>query len=233
MVALKTQPAITGDTFVGRAEELEMIRVAIEADGFQIVSIQGEGGIGTTSLLARVGKIYSERADLRVTDILDFFDTASHTRGGFQAMLIAPFATEVFGDYRRAREDYDTVRLVGMPGRTFEEHRERAGKVFVADSCRLTQGHRIVLLIDTFETVQDSMGLWLLDLISELEKKAGCKTKDATFIVAGRHNSAQQTEIATRFPGRSTYFELAPLKEIEIGMLFDELISEVPEDERK
>ena len=108
---------ISGKVFVGRKEELEKIQQAIEAPGFQIVNIQGEGGIGKTSLLTAVLEGHRDRQDLYVTEILDFFSTTTHTRGGFLAMLIDEFPDGAFEDYREEREKHDVVRLAGMPGR--------------------------------------------------------------------------------------------------------------------
>jgi tetratricopeptide (TPR) repeat protein len=223
---------ITKETFVGRKEELRKIQEAIKAPGLQIVSIQGEGGIGKTSLLSKVMKDYKERRGFYVTGILDFFSTATHTPDGFLGVLIEEFPPEAFKSYRAEREKYDIVRLAGMPGQIVEEHREKADKAFRDDFRSLTESREAVLLIDTFEVVQDTMGPWLLDLLERLTAEAR-DTRGATFIIAGRHNKEWQETLTSRFPGQVTYFELGPLKEKETKELFDEFVAGIPEDERR
>lgn len=220
------QPDITWETFVNRDEELARIGGAIEADGFQIVNIQGEGGIGKTSLLRKVSRDYSKRSDLSVTSILDFFSTTTHTRGGFLAMLVDEFPG-AFQQYREERNEFDILRLAGVPRHMVKRQREKANQAFRNEFNRLAESQRLVLLIDTFEVVQDSMGTWLRDLIYELAKEAPSETKEAVFIVAGRRNKEWQGELEESCLGDAvTYFELSPLKEEAVKELCQEIVSE-------
>ncbi len=62
---------ITREIFIGRKTELDIIEKAIDAPGFQIISIQGEGGIGKTSLLKmpqnRLPVILKTRCRLKIS----------------------------------------------------------------------------------------------------------------------------------------------------------------------
>lgn len=224
---------ITRETFVGREQELEQIRQDIEEAGFRVISVQGEGGIGKTSLLNQIYKAYHPRDTVHVTPILDFFSTTTHTPDGFLELLVEEFPPAAFTDYREQKEQYDIVRLAGMPGNVVEDHRERAIQAFRSDFLRLAQSHKIVLLIDTFEVVQDDMASWLQELMAQLEAEAGDDTKGMIFIIAGRRNEEWNPALIDCFSEQVTCLSLYSLEEEEVDQLFDEVLAEVPESERQ
>jgi tetratricopeptide (TPR) repeat protein len=232
---------ITSDVFVGREEELAIIREAIFAPGINVINIQGEGGIGKTKLLSKIQKEYKDvkkedkdEQRFYISNILDFFQTATQTPNGFQEMLRNQenFPHEAFEHWRKEWDDYNLYRLVGMPGNKVQEQRAKAEQAFRTDFVNLTEDREPILLIDTFEVVQDTIGPWLVNLLAALVKEAG-DTEGATFIIAGRRNKEWEPELLEYLPEERVWpIELKSLQSENVDTLFDEVVTKVPQDER-
>ena len=199
------QPEITREAFVGRDAEMSIIDSAISDKGhLRVVNIQGAGGIGKTSILCEVQRHYGEQYGLLVTEIIDFFDIATHTPRGFLDEVVRELSVEgegLFEEYRKARDRADEIELAGITGPTLKDAQRDVRKAFGHCYNMLAAKKRIVLLIDTFEVVQHILGKWLAGWLVGLENTA--------VIIAGRRNSDWQDDLVAAVGSKAVdYFEL-------------------------
>ncbi|MCP4346188.1 MAG: ATP-binding protein [Desulfobacterales bacterium] len=186
------QPDITRKVFVGRSEEMGQIHQAISDKGtLKVVNIQGAGGMGKTSILREVQKRFAGQDDLILTELIDFYDIAINTQRGFMDEVFKQLkAGNIFNAYVKARDKANEIELAGITGTTLTEAKEDILKYFQNCYNELSNIKKIVLLIDTFEIVQDLLGEWLADLLNKLE--------NTTIIVAGRRNNEWEYELVSK-----------------------------------
>lgn len=182
-------PEIKREEFVDREKELAIIEKAISDTGnLRIVNINGDGGIGKTSILREIKELYHEDTNLLVSEIIDFFDIATNTYRGFLNEVVRKLPEHCkrqFEDYEKSRDKADEIEHAGITGAILEEERAKASKSFQECYNKLADNKRIVLLIDTFEVVQDTLGEDIAKWLAGLNNTA--------LIIAGRKNRDWQS----------------------------------------
>ncbi|QTA83762.1 AAA family ATPase domain-containing protein, tetratricopeptide repeat-containing protein [Desulfonema limicola] len=229
-------PEIPRDKFVGREKEMQVIEKAINSDlsdknYFRIVNIQGQGGIGKTSILREVKERLKDNNNILTTSIIDFFDIATNTKIGFLDELnsLLPIKTTAqFKEYRKAKANFYEVEAAGITG---DVKKDTLAKFFASfKMCYnfIAADKRIVLLIDTFEVVQKKHGEWLVGWLIGLN--------NTVVIIAGRENEKWQ-ELAVKSAG-SRHVDYLELKKMNSNDTKDLLnLSEygraLPDEERE
>lgn len=207
-------PEITRDQFVGRHNEIEVIGKAIQSDkNLQVVNIQGVGGIGKTSILRQIRLLFSNDRNLVVSDIIDFFDISTNTPQGFLDELVQrlpPSEESYFEAYKIAREKADELELAGHEANLTEAH-IRVFESFGRCFNQVSEQKRVVLLIDTFELVQNILGQQLADLLKELQ--------NSTVIIAGRENKKWHETLRKSVGDSAVYIELTDMDDRDAKQL--------------
>ncbi len=162
--------------FVGRVEPLKIIQGQLKRDGETgVVNIAGQGGVGKTTLLRKVGQDVAARPSTLVTEVIDFSQTV-HRVESWVLERLAQIKPDSFPTYHTTIRDIE--KLEPLP-RLYRE--EEACEAFIADYNRLARTHRILMLFDTVELVQETP---LLDFILELVQRL----ENTVLILAGRFN---------------------------------------------
>lgn len=180
-------PDLTNRDFVGRESEINLIKNAIESDkALQVISIQGAGGVGKTSLLRNIQESFRYSEEYLITDIIDFFEISTHTQIGFCNEIIRQISFHLpefdgcFKEYKEIKKKQDELVHSEAPSKKIEEIRKKTKESFWNNYNKISNLKRIVLPIDTFEIVQSFMGEIVAEIISGF--------KNTVVIVAGRKN---------------------------------------------
>lgn len=156
--------------FVGRQDALDEFYQRFAYIHMQNgVYYWGGGGTGKTWILQ---KIYIDNLDdptRTVTRIIDFFDTRNQSIRGLQASiqerLLVPNLPEVFVPYTTIIAQLEAARSnqQAQQGGQLASLESRANKVFIECCQEAVRDRKVILLLDTFERVQQrDVGQWLL-----------------------------------------------------------------------
>ncbi len=220
-------PVLTSKDFIGRDELMDIIHRAVKASGqkLRIVNIQGEGGVGKTSVLKETGRRYDnyENPGLLVTGLIDFFDISTRTRRGFMLRLFDELKrdyqnqnlTELYQTVTDAWNDFAKVEISGAGGQLLKEKNENLKGMFRNFYRELAVHYRIVIRIDTFELVEHIFGDWLAaKFIPELN--------DTVVLIAGRTNEKWNPVIIDAVGDEQVdYYELKTFNEQDTEKLFN------------
>jgi tetratricopeptide (TPR) repeat protein len=197
--------------FINRVEELERIETLINEWGTQCwVFVHAAGGIGKTRLLQEVrGRSSSttEYSNLRISNILDFDDKDLHL-GQNLARQIARIDEKTFAPYFQASLDFHRMEIAGISQERLKEERSALNTTFVKCFNDLSAHQRVVLLLDTFEVVQETdFANYLFNMGKEL--------RNAVFLIAGRTTRTlyQTLQSTAHSVDLIDIIELQPLKE--------------------
>lgn len=188
------KPEITSADFIGRKTIRKIIDKAInDLNNLNTVIIQGAGGIGKTSVLRWVKTqygqdnkdIFEESTPLLVTGTIDFFDISLRDKAGFLEKVcqeLKPGHESLFTNFETLLANYGELKLAGVSPTTLAREQKKIIEAFNNDYVELAKRIRIVLLIDTFELVQDDLGEWLAEWLAVLPNTCA--------MIAGRENEA-------------------------------------------
>jgi tetratricopeptide (TPR) repeat protein len=126
----------------------------------------GGGGLGKTWILQKILLDYSYGPCHALTCFIDFFDTRNHSTLGLQTAIRSGLsAPETFRAYDEALQRLNDLRSQGGKVQlgALASLEARANKVFIECCQRAIEGREVILLLDTFERVQQRfVGRWLL-----------------------------------------------------------------------
>lgn len=162
--------------FVGRVDQLTKIREqAARRDETVVVNIAGAGGIGKTTTLRKIKEEYEQESNTLVTEVIDFSHTVHRVQSWVLERLTAIRPNE-FPTYREKMRDIETLEPLA---RLYREHEVQ--EAFIQDYNLIAQHHRLILLFDTVELIQDTplMG-FIIELVAGL--------KNTMLLIAGRRN---------------------------------------------
>ena len=169
--------------FIGREKELAEIKRLIEEEGTRrVLCINGVGGIGKTRLLTEIYHQYAGNPHnyLLVTNILDFDNRVLHLPENLERQIAQQLDEATFEPYLRNLLDWRKMEAVGVSREGLEKQSQRVRQMFIACFNHLAQAHRIALLLDTTEKLEDEE-VWER-LISVMEA-----SQNTIFLLAGRN----------------------------------------------
>ncbi len=160
---------------VNRKAQLEQIQAALslEDDAPRVVLLRGAGGLGKTRLLEEVlarcqpEQTWNPERRLAVTKILDLVDIHLHTRRGFlqglrEGLRAMGLDWVQFPRYDAAMSEYRQKMLDNVDYARLSEAADETYRAFWRDYREITQGHRMIWLVDTAEQLAQSGMQWFL-----------------------------------------------------------------------
>ncbi len=162
--------------FVGRDTQLADIEGQIARQGQTVVvNIAGVGGVGKTTILRKIKDTFEPQSNLLVTGIIDFSQTVHRVQSWILNQIIE-IQRNGFPTYQQKMKDIETAEPL-----TRLYHEREAFDDFIQDYNRIAHDHRIILLFDTVEYMQDTPLLtFIIELVAQL--------KNTVLILAGRRN---------------------------------------------
>ncbi|QTA78468.1 p-loop and tetratricopeptide domains-containing [Desulfonema limicola] len=219
------KPDLTSEDFVGRDDLMRVIHLATkDRNKLRIINVQGEGGVGKTSVLREVRKKYGKDTNhsLFVTNLIDFFDISARFRRGFMLRLIEELKPdnangELTALYEKVIKDMEKYFMADISGASHEQFKEKRNELissFKVFYNKLAFYYRIIILIDTFELVQHIFGNWLAKFLSQRE--------NTVIIICGRKNKKWQNSILKFAEEKHiTYYELEKFNQQDTEELFN------------
>lgn len=187
---------------VGRQKEEKIIKDAINSSQSRVIHLVGEGGIGKSMLLEEVAAWCPHAA---CSNIIDLY--MINTNSAVEKAIASKWAKRGFGNYQRARKQFEGRLELWDPARVSEEAK-RVTEIFVQDFNRFARRTRVILCFDTVETIQferapieeaykihpPGMDLktWLLQVIPQLQ--------NTVTILAGRRHAELSISLKKSFP---------------------------------
>jgi tetratricopeptide (TPR) repeat protein len=192
-----TSAPLVENYFSGRKAQLrEFESFAQGKCEYQILFIDGPGGIGKTWLLRKMITTAHEMQvpELLVVDnLIDMYSTANHTVEGVREQLILlleeALGRPAFENFRQSQRELETGIQKGFREETLNSMRQSLQKDFL-EGCRiLSKDIKPMLFFDTFERVQrDRVGKWvMIELARNLP--------DFLFVVASREAWSGNTHV--------------------------------------
>lgn len=137
---------------VGRENELEQIYAAIrDTSQSYVIYITGEGGIGKTRLAKHIlENIPQDIEAVAASKLIDLYHTPSRTIDGLIERIQETLYVE-FVQYQTKQDQLNKYRASG--GTITPSQITDLREAFLADWATLSQQHRIVLALDTIETL--------------------------------------------------------------------------------
>lgn len=175
--------------FIGRQEEIKTIQTCLQAWGTsQIIFISGPGGIGKTRLLDEVEQQFAALElgnPLKILSIIDFDDDRYKFSQNVGISIARQLDPIVFDPYFEAlrrlrileegRGGKDEYILALIKRQTFEIDQQ-----FVECFHKVSEKYRIVLRLDTTETIAHTMAFSYLELL-------GTRLSNVLILAAGRN----------------------------------------------
>jgi tetratricopeptide (TPR) repeat protein len=175
--------------FIGRKEEIEqIIGLAQMNNSRHVLGIQGEGGVGKTSILTKTHEILKEQSNIpiTITDIIDFDAPELQTDDmlNLEAKLINNLGLAPFKSYFREVAKYHRgMKNIGVNAQALQSHLEQIHMEFISNYNDYAASQRIVVLIDTAEKIE-----FLQNLKKSIISFIG-SAQNTLFIIAGRKTS--------------------------------------------
>lgn len=233
---------------IGRTREKEAIKAAIEAEGkLRILHIIGDGGMGKTRLLETIREEIlpncSNKDRCEWGGIFDFYFADIQRSSGLEAAILAALdpKEQGFEAYRERRKELDRLREAGVAPQRIEEVRASLGDYFAQGFNDLSANRRIILCLDTVETIQyesDEVQNLLQDLVgtklTAMEVKDWLitnipKLKNAVIIFAGRPSPKLEEDFQSHFGDVLQSIRLVGLEESEVPEYLKAIGEVVPE----
>jgi len=184
--------------FVGRAQELEIIQKHLLDFGHRrIIFIWGKGGIGKTRLLNEVERRFSAVETVIVPPIIDFDDDRYKISANIRFTLAQQIAPDAFEPYFEAFRDLCLSEGINPDRKTLAVER-----LFVECFNQVSQSKRIVIRVDTTDSLQDTYIKDLLDLSLNLN--------NILLLVAGRNAGDIYQQGRKEFGADAIVMELQP-----------------------
>lgn len=189
-------------SFVGRVEELEVIRQAIESSerSTGIFLISGPSGIGKTRLLYEIPSYCQDLNDVIFTKLVDCYETSAHVPFSIESRL-----AKELGPLEKFDQSFaDWVRSRSLPAQAQSTVFEAMRESFLHDYNSQAQRQRLVLRFDTVEVAQRS-DLWerIIELAPHLD--------NTVILLAGQGIDAAQSEIERRYRTYNARIQTLPL----------------------
>lgn len=175
--------------FIGRLQELQHIDSRINAFGtFHVVCIEGEGGVGKTRLLQQVLRIYGASSPaLQVCEIVDFDERALQSPQNLGFRLAERVGLKYFKQYRTQLEVYQILEKGGLAHEQLITELDKVIASWKQDLNNLTEDHRVVFLLDTFDALKAPARSYLRRLLTS------GNLNNVLFLITGRNNGTLHT----------------------------------------
>ncbi len=151
--------------FIGRKNEIEQITKLAHMNGTRhVLGIQGEGGVGKTSILTKTHEILLKEQNsilITITDIIDFDAPELQTDDmlNLEAKLISNLGLAPFKLYSRQVEEYRRMKNSGVSTQVLQSHLEKIHGNFILSYNKYVATQRVVILIDTAEKIESLQNL--------------------------------------------------------------------------
>jgi len=190
--------------FINREKDLARIGTLIKERGTRrVLCIQAPGGIGKTRLLQEVRERYAK--DAPIIGIIDFDDLALRIPGNIEFMIAKQIGPNVFEAYLQDLQAYHQMRREGIsPGRLAQKRLE-ARQAFIDDFNEFSAQRRVVLLLDTTDTLEGT------DAWNYVVNTLSRRLKNLLLIVAGRNAKEIHKELQSEIGRDAQFIELPPL----------------------
>lgn len=169
--------------FINRETELELIdKLVKESNTQKVLCIHAQGGIGKTRLLQEVRQRYltiDENAPLLVTDIIDFDNRAFHIPQNLGRYIAQMLGEDNFEPYFHALHDWRQKEMIGFSPDRLTDEALAIDQFFIECFNRVSAKRRVILLLDTIESLENSEA-W------NYVARIGSKLRNAVVLVAGR-----------------------------------------------
>lgn len=195
--------------FIGRNDELAQIEKSVREWGTRkVLFIYGSGGVGKTRLLEEVHKRYLSNKDLPLLigkNIIDFDDHIFYIPENLAGRIAQVLDKSIFEPYLHELLNWRKMERAKVSPESLNQQRERARQAFVDSFNQLEAKQRIVLFLDTTDTLAGTRAWsYITDLI--------CQSKNSLFILAGRNAKALWESLHSRLGQDTELIELQPLK---------------------
>ena len=149
--------------FIGREEELKTVSTLInQKNSKHILFIEAPGGVGKTRLLQEIERIYKERTDVIIGDIIDRDNHILFSIKILKESIIKKLGNQHFKEYLELEREFSE---------SFISHNTyvKMKKVFIDSFNDLVKDKKFLIFIDTAEKITKSK-FWKdsIDLVSQL-----------------------------------------------------------------
>ncbi len=194
--------------FIGREEEIELIEKQLLLwDTRRVIFISGEGGIGKTRLLNEMGErfIGVEDIPLKILSIVDFDDDRYKIPQNIGASVAQQLDPDTFNPYLEAlRQLRWAEEKSAEQGSAFLTRRILAiDRTFAECFNIMSKKQRIVLRMDTFDAMQDTMQVpYLFEMAFNLQ--------NVLILAAGRDADQLYEKYGQELGTDATLLQLSP-----------------------
>ena len=204
---MNTQSQPSQMKYIGRKNIFDKIMSKVDSqDTWNLIGIDGDGGIGKTRLLNEIQLRYTKLSppNLSLLKIIDFDDASYHSLGNVEYALAQIIGASHFESYLQKIKDVRIMEKAGISVRELQNQQIEAKKRFIEDFNVYSASTRVVLSFDTVEKLEH-MDIWedLLSTFSQL--------KNVVFLIAGRHPDDLWKLINELFDENIEHIVLQPL----------------------
>jgi tetratricopeptide (TPR) repeat protein len=194
--------------FIGRQTQLNRISSLIRENGTRrALFIEGEGGIGKTSLLQEVQQNFEKIKDknLLITEIIDFDDRSYLIPENVRRKITLMLGQEAFKLYIEELSKLRQMEKDGLENNEkIREQKSTVRRIFIENFNEITKEKRVVLFFDTTDALV-STKVW--DRIKTLIGEA----KNSVFILAGRSSIKLIETLKPLLDEDADFITLSPL----------------------
>ena len=148
-------PKIKGQVgFIGRKHELALIKKLVKHKKICFLLISGDGGIGKTRLLNEISDPYGDIDQLKITNILDFDDSALHLSENVSTRIAEELDREKFEPYLQKLTDYKKIQTIDVSRKQLIEFKKALESSFVNSFNEFSKHQRVVLRFDTTDALK-------------------------------------------------------------------------------
>ena len=181
-------PKIKGQVgFIGRKHELALIKKLVKHKKICFLLISGDGGIGKTRLLNKISDRYGDNNQLKITNILDFDDTALHLTENVFTRIAQELDCKKFEPYLQKLTDYKKIQTIDVSREQLIELKEALETSFIESFNVLSEHQRVVLRFDTTDALKGHTE------VLENFLRLGKKLQNTLIVVAGRDAEKLET----------------------------------------
>ena len=170
--------------FVNREAQLAQIEALTGEWGTRrVLCIHGPGGIGKTRLLQEVYQRYptKDTPRLLVAGILDFDDLRWHIPENIGQQIADWLDPPVFEPYLRALMDWRKMEMADVSPQRLTQERLIVNQMFVQCFNGVSARQRVVLLVDTTDTLKETEYVW------EYVQSLALQFQNCLLLLAGRN----------------------------------------------